>query len=254
LAILLMALPAAAGDLTKIDRTIAKEPAYQSRPEYCLLVVGPQGKDRVWLVIDGDTLYVDRNGNGDLTEKDARVEAIKIQDNRMFLAGTIRPGGREYTDLTVSRNRLNEGAAPLQPEHYQKLIQANPEAYAYGVSVRLENPLQTTRAGGADRMTQCASSDSRGILEFGTSPQDAPVVYFDGPWTMDLHNRQYMFSGNVFNFESGVGTRGLGPGTFAFIVHDSIPKRVHPQAEFEFPAKAPGAGPIRVKYEILERC
>jgi len=28
-----------------------------------------RSQDACWLVFDGDTLYVDRNGNGDLTEK-----------------------------------------------------------------------------------------------------------------------------------------------------------------------------------------
>jgi len=58
-----------AADLTEIERSIRKEPAYQSKtPRYCLLVFGPEAKTRIWLVLDGKTLYVDRNGNGDLTE------------------------------------------------------------------------------------------------------------------------------------------------------------------------------------------
>src|SRR5262245_39634776 len=65
--------PASAADLTKVDRTIAKEPAYKSKPRYCLLVFGPEAKTRVWLVLDGDVLYVDRNGDGDLTQKDERL-------------------------------------------------------------------------------------------------------------------------------------------------------------------------------------
>ena len=56
-------------DPPQVVRTIAKEPAYRTKsPKYCLLAFGPEGKDQVWLVLDGDTLYVDRNGNGDLTE------------------------------------------------------------------------------------------------------------------------------------------------------------------------------------------
>ena len=42
--------PALAVDLAKIDRTIRKEPAYQSKsPQYCLLVFGPKAETRVWL-------------------------------------------------------------------------------------------------------------------------------------------------------------------------------------------------------------
>jgi hypothetical protein len=78
-----------AADLSKIDRTLAKEPVYKNKPKYCLLVFGPEAKTRVWLVLDGDTLYVDRNGNGDLTEDGERVEARKADwgdpgDPRIF--------------------------------------------------------------------------------------------------------------------------------------------------------------------------
>jgi hypothetical protein len=57
------------------ERKVAKEPVYKSNPKYCLLVFGPEAKTRVWLVQDGDTLYVDRNGNGDLTEAGEKVQA-----------------------------------------------------------------------------------------------------------------------------------------------------------------------------------
>ncbi len=63
-------------DYAKIDRTIAKRPTYQSKaPKYCLLVFGPEADTRVWLVLDGEVLYVDRNGNGDLTEDGERAQA-----------------------------------------------------------------------------------------------------------------------------------------------------------------------------------
>ncbi len=53
-----------------IDRSIRKEPGYQTKsPKYGLLLFGMEGNDRVWLVLDGDTLYVDRNGDGDLTRR-----------------------------------------------------------------------------------------------------------------------------------------------------------------------------------------
>src|SRR5947208_1440560 len=76
-------------DLTKIERTIAKEPVYQSKsPKYCLLVFGPEAKTRVWLVLDadafGDILFVGRNGNGDLTETDTAPK-----QGPTFLAGDI---------------------------------------------------------------------------------------------------------------------------------------------------------------------
>ena len=71
--LVLGSIPTPAGDLTKVDRAIAKEPAYRAKPRYCLLLFGPEAKTRVWLVQDGDTLYMDRNGNGDLTEAGEKV-------------------------------------------------------------------------------------------------------------------------------------------------------------------------------------
>src|SRR2546426_1127615 len=55
-------------DLAKIPRAITKEPAYQAKPGYCLAVFGPEARTRVWVVLDGNVLYVDRNANGDLTD------------------------------------------------------------------------------------------------------------------------------------------------------------------------------------------
>ena len=62
-------------DLAKIDRTIRHEPAYRSKaPRYCLLVFGPEARTRVWLVLDGDTVYLDRNGNGQWQEDNRQYE------------------------------------------------------------------------------------------------------------------------------------------------------------------------------------
>src|SRR5215510_10605392 len=82
-------------DLTKVDRTIAKEPAYKTKPKYCLLVFGPKAKTRVWLVLDGDVLYVDRNGNGDLTDANERVE-LDVEATKKI---KVAPGA--YTGMNV---------------------------------------------------------------------------------------------------------------------------------------------------------
>jgi hypothetical protein len=52
-AILLFAAgPAAALDLNKLDRRIAKEPTYQSKPLYGLALIGPSAETRVWMVLE----------------------------------------------------------------------------------------------------------------------------------------------------------------------------------------------------------
>lgn len=75
-AVSLLATQVRAADLAKVERTLKKEPMYQSKaPRYALLVFGPEATDRVWLVHDGATLYVDRQGDGDLTKPGNKVSA-----------------------------------------------------------------------------------------------------------------------------------------------------------------------------------
>src|SRR6516165_162719 len=97
--LLLFAPVAQATDLAKIERKIAKEPAYQTKsPRYCLLVFGLDAKTRVWLVQDGDTLYVDRRGNGDLTADGNRVQVKQQTANyRVFDVGDLKVGGLTHT-------------------------------------------------------------------------------------------------------------------------------------------------------------
>jgi hypothetical protein len=106
------AVTAAAADLTKIDRTIAKEPVYQNQPKYCLLVFGPDAKTRVWLVIDGDVLYVDRNGNGDLTEQGERLELMKPECDI-----TEPDRGTKHTGFLVKPQRPSKKGSDPLPLH-----------------------------------------------------------------------------------------------------------------------------------------
>jgi hypothetical protein len=112
-ALLLWADATPAADLSKIDRTIQKEPAYQSKPRYCLLVFGPEAKHRVWLVVDGDVLYVDKNGTGDLTEEGKRINAPGFTasthpahaQERSIEVGDLSVAGLTHTKLAVSQTQ-----------------------------------------------------------------------------------------------------------------------------------------------------
>src|SRR5262245_1677284 len=73
-----LGLMAPAIDYAKIDRKIGKEPAYRTgRPLYALLLFGREAKLRAWAVLDGKVLYLDRNGDGDLTGKDERFATLE---------------------------------------------------------------------------------------------------------------------------------------------------------------------------------
>src|SRR5262249_45111199 len=154
------AAPAAAIDLTKVDRAIAKEPAYKSKPTYCLLVFGPEAKNRVWIVLDGDVVYVDRNGNGDLTDEGERLKEERPAPQQRFPTVSLSlPGekGRQiHLQLTVHHVRF-EGEAEEGP-----------------------HPDVTIRIDGKEWRTYCE--------QFTNRPQEAPILHFDGPPTFLLSN------------------------------------------------------------------
>jgi hypothetical protein len=214
-------------DLAQIDRTIRKEPAYQTQaPKYCLLVFGPEAKLRVWLVLDGEVLYVDQNGDGDLTG------AAKVNSkNGRFKIGpfTSGDGKTRYPamDVVISdRRRINV------------LGSGSPSGNGSG---RWEAPGHT------------------GSLELADRPQDAPILHLDGPLTLYLLNATALKArhSNVPSvfvrgdkpsfFCVGAGTPGLGKGAFTVSVLENCPDAV---AEVVFPNRDPSAQPIVVQVPV----
>jgi hypothetical protein len=255
--IFLGAAPLSAADLTQIDRKITREPAYKSKPKYCLLVFGRQAQTRVWLVLDGDTLYVDRNGNGDLTEEGEKVTADKREDpdagTSTFQAGDIRDGSLLHKGLHVAVTSLTHLAE--QDECVKALLTKDPKARGYLLSLDVEMPgWKGTGVGG--RVHQRAFYvDVNGVLQFAGRPQDAPVVSFGGPWQVTLFGRQRLTVGREADVVLGVGTPGVGPGTTAWIDYEGvIPEKVHPTLEITYPPKQPGGPPVTQRYKLPRRC
>src|SRR5262245_56416903 len=83
-----------AADLARIDRTIKKEPAYKAKPRYCLVALDAEARTRIWLVLDGETFYVDKTGSGDLTK------AESVKPHQVLLTGLLRPGEKEPRALS----------------------------------------------------------------------------------------------------------------------------------------------------------
>jgi hypothetical protein len=217
-------------DLTKIERTLRKEPAYQSKkPKYCLLVFGPEAKTRVWLVLDGKVLYVDRAGAGDLTGDDSQVADSGVRFPK-FAIGVITDadGKTEYSGLTLSFPKKTEDAsitlfAPLGKEEY--------ELYA-GI------------ANGEE-------------LRFADCAQDAPIIHFNGPLTMRVGTGQKPLTrgAKLGEIHAFLGSVGLGKGTFA---RTSAPVKAgeekpptrelpSPAARIEFPHRDGKQKPIVVQ-------
>jgi hypothetical protein len=255
--LLALSSAAAAADLTNIERRIEREPAYQSKPKYCLLVFGPEAKTRIWLVLDGDMLYVDRNGNGDLTEPGEKVAAEKRKDrdpddrNYTFAAGELRDGGKRHLNLFISVGDLDRVKESL-PEA-KVLLERDAHARQYNIWLEVEKPgYQGLGAGG--RIVQGAGSDANGLLQFADRPQDAPIIHFGGPWTMGLYRPTTLWLDRTNNVDLVFGTPGLGAGSFARVGYEGVvPDSLAPRIEITFPPRKPGEPPVMEGY-LEERC
>jgi hypothetical protein len=255
-AVLLLTPRVQAADLVKIERKIAKEPAYQTKtPKYCLLVFGLEAKTRVWLVQDGDTLYVDRSGNGDLTEDGKRIKVKQSNDSyRSFEVGDLTLDGLTHTGLSVTQIKASPETVGNDQE-WERIKKSGPEPWAWSVRITAERGADDQRAL-PRKLGYVINGDGAGMLLFADRPQEAPIIHLNGPFTLTLQDRkQRLIAGDKAMLQIGVGPQGVGPGTFAFVLYpNTIPNDAYPEAEITFPAKSPGQEPIKRKYTLKQRC
>ena len=239
---LALALPgeAPAADLRKVERAIRKEPAYKTKdPRYCLLVFGPKADYRVWLVLDGDTLYVDRNGNGDLTEAgESTGPEARNTDPCSFKAITILgPDGKTEEKLDFALFGWFDYSAGKDTRQISPSVSVTWKGRWFG-----------------------SWGDETGPCIWGRKQKDAPVLHVDGPLQMgfeSLAEHALARKGDgQFELSVGVGTKGLGKGAFVHLssAQDAIPKDVYPTAALEFPSTTSGGPPIRVQAVLKQRC
>jgi hypothetical protein len=219
-------VPARGVDLTKLERTLTKEPAYKNKPKYCLLVFGLEAKARAWLVIDGNMLYVDRNCDGDLTGAGKQVDIRRVVNGDPKQVGVQVAAG----DITEPDGKIKHTGLVIG-----KYINMN-------VSIKV--------AGGLDWMAGCHSNN----LIFAERPQDAPVIHFGGPLTLGLtdhpQSQPRLLPGKDGHLEVYIGTPGLGKSTFAIVAARQMPKGATALAEIEFPNPKPGEEPQLVKVPL----
>jgi hypothetical protein len=232
LALVFGAASAAAADYAKIDRRLTKEPAYRSKaPKYALLLFGRNATVRVWVVVDGEAVYLNRNGDGDLTRKDERFQ--KHADCKDITIADP-DGKRRYVITGVS------------------VLQLDPPAVQLMVEVKVQGDVNYEQY-----------SDT--TLE--ASPRQAAVAHFHGPLTIGPPTVGWKVSPALAltagkepnDMRAVVGTLSAEYGCWVVVrTHQkdaaTFPKGVCPVVDIEFPPKAPGAPAVKKRYTLDGFC
>jgi hypothetical protein len=215
--------------VSRYDRSILKEPTYQSTPRYCLITLGDASEVKVWMVEDGKRLFVDKNANGDLTDDGPPIEPTSprgIGGNRWdfeYVLDAITPAnGPRSTNFVLHRWNYND------PEDQ------------YGLSLNANS-----------RMPMYAGWFG---TFWSTNRETAPVIHFGGPFKPTLLRRKNFPIGEKGERLSiGFFHAGSDKGAESRLSIDALPQFVVLQLKIEWPT-ANGGTPLAKTYPLTSRC
>jgi hypothetical protein len=237
----------------------AKEPKYVKEPRYALLAFGVKREQRVWMVLDGTTLYVDRNGNGDLTEPGERLEPLPL---RISARGPTYAGPGSHTHFDIFEFTVQAGAtgtSKFQLHHWIRAETFTPETdfdklwHAKWLKLRWESSTLWRKEGQGQGQTP---------LLFMPKPADAQVCALDAPPTIvvRLPDHQVLKRGAADNdvafciAVNGRPPRGVERAFHNPLTTREVPETAHLEVEIEYPAKTANSEPLRRKHLLKERC
>jgi hypothetical protein len=212
-------------DLSRIDRTIRKEPSYSNKPCYCLLAFGAEARTCIWLVQDGDKIYVDRNANRDLTERGEMIQSNPTRElnssykDRKYEVGALTPDDKTgpHADFEISAYSENNG-----PWNYVLKLKVNGKIQQF--------------------------AGWRPI--FKDSPKEAAVLHFGGPIVVQpLRYQTFSLSEKKPELHIRFATPGLGEFSMVSLGYEAIPQSVEPVALIKWP------GTDEISHvKLLSRC
>jgi len=250
-----LAAEPAAVDLAKISRAIGKQPPYRAEPHYALLVFGPRAQHRSWMVMDGDdVLYFDRNGNGDLTDAEDRIECDRAATDRIKL-----PGSRSHSAMHVFPIGVVAGVK-LELEFWVR-NRAYVPTDDWHKQVEHERNVNNWENSTLWRVTEKAGQAQNPVLLTAT-PADAQITHFGGPlvfaFKWDEKQKLEPWPKRT-TFDVHIGTRSLPPKNcpyelFAPLTELEPPRHLHPTAVFKFPPRTAGGPPVELVVDLDQRC
>jgi hypothetical protein len=231
--LLLTAAPARALDYDQVDRKLINEPAYVSKaPKYALLLFGRDARVRVWVVADGQAVYVDRNGDGDITAKDEHFG--KIADCRNI----------ELAD----------------PDGGTRFVISGMSTYGEGNPPRPHLMANVEIKGSARYEQYCDAA-------MGDSPREAAIAHFHGPLTIGPQTISWKVPPKLalvtgekpVDLRAMIGTMSAKHGCWVVVrTHNgkapAFPKDVFPVVDIEFPSDTKGGPLLKERYPLDGFC
>ena len=210
--------------LDKVGRTIGKEPKYSHKPRYALIVLGTNADAKFWMVEDGESLYLDRNLNGDLTDDGPPIARTQSADLCDYKCRELTPvKGPKHTDFCL--RRWNNGESG--------------DSYGLSLAVGGKVPMYAGWFG----------------TFWSSSPETVPIIQFGGPLVPTTlgQNGVFILGSKLDQLGIGFSNDGAGKGATSYLSIDALPKEVVPEVEIDWPV-ARGAAPIGTTERLTERC
>ncbi len=207
----------------RAEYRVRKEPPYEARVQYCLLLLGREAKTRLWLASDGKTLFIDKNGNGDLTEPGEAVPFAKGFAAFMTDSFPGHKGDAPHTSLHIAvRQRdweKNEGG------YWALRADVGDTYHMYGF-----------------------------VHKFAQKPDDAPALHLGGPLRMGLYQLEggSLVRGRPAELNAYAACQYPGVEKSFVDVDRRCPKGVHPIAEIRPLSSGADAETLRVP--LTKRC
>lgn len=230
LALLTCSFQDAAIDFGKIERKLKSEPKYEMAPKYAMLMVGSEGKIRMWMAIDvqvgDDVVYIDRDADGVLGEEGERFVARK--DKYGNLLATI--GKIEFPDQKIVLEDL--------VVHTRQARQLRSSLH---VSFRMNGKVSVF--GGWNG------------LEWGDSPLKAPFFHSDPFGTLSFRSTgpAELKIDQEENVTLNVGNPGSDPNSFCIVDENFL----DPEKDKLFVtllAKDSKGNELKARFQLKEHC
>lgn len=214
-----------------IERRIAKEPEYVSTPRYALLMLDAEANSRVWIVEDGARLFIDRNGNSDLTDDGPPLEPQSRRDHPNapeghywsfeYLLDEFAPNG-----MAVTNFRMGHWKQGQEPDRHSLALTLNGIRPMYAGWFGL----------------------------FSDSIATAPVLHLGGNLRpRKLRGQEFVLGGGKQRLSIAFVNHGRSIAEHARLSIEALPATVVPVAEIDWPV-APGQPALHTTHELIERC